>query len=448
MNKAIKILLIDDDKSLCRVLERQLLDEGFTVVVAHDGEKGIATFENNTFDVILTDLAMPGMDGLAVLKTIRRMDSSCIVIIITAYGTIENAIEACEIGADDYITKPFSIEQLRFVMEKALHFRRLENENISLKTQLDKNFGLESLYGQSVAMQEVYRLIQKVAPTDSTVLIQGESGTGKELVARAIHALSPRSGRPFVPVDCAAIPDALLESELFGHIKGAFTGAHKDRKGKFESAEKGTLFLDEIGDLKESLQAKLLRTLQEKQITKVGSDAPLQVNARIIAATNHDLAKATQESTFRQDLYYRLAVIVITIPPLRERREDIEILVNHFLQKYSHGRKITAGKDVLQALMSHDWPGNVRELENTIERAIILSDADVLNAREIAEDLRTPQGAQPGVAGKSLEQIERGAIEHALRETGGNQSKAAELLGIPRHVLLYRLKKWGIEQDK
>jgi DNA-binding NtrC family response regulator len=445
MNKQIHILLIDDDRSLCRVLEHQLTEEGFKVTITNSGKQGLTLFGKERFDCVVTDLAMPDIDGMEVLRKIRSKDTEVIVILISAYGTIEGAVEACHIGADDYITKPFGIEQLRFVIEKALRFRQLERENVALRVQLETKYGIEGLAGQSVVMQELYRLIQKVAPTDTTVLIQGESGTGKELVAKAIHALSHRKAQPFVPVDCAAIPETLLESELFGHVKGSFTGATKDRKGKFEAAEGGTLFLDEIGDMKEEMQAKLLRSLQEKQIIKVGSDRPVPVNVRIIAATNQDLAQAVQESKFRQDLFYRLSVVVITVPSLRERREDIRLLVDHFIQKYGHGRKIVLEKEGYQKLMAREWPGNVRELENAVERALVLAEGDTIFAKDLPDNFLITSQSVSVPEDKTLAEIEKHAIIEALRKAHGNRSEAARLLGIPRHVLLYRIKKWGIK---
>lgn len=445
MNERIHILLIDDDDSLCRVLEHQLTEEGFKVTIANDGKRGLALFDKERFHCVVTDLAMPNIDGMEVLRRIRSKDTEVVIILITAYGTIEGAVEACHIGADDYITKPFDIEQLRFVIKKALRFRQLERENIALRVQLETKYGIEGLVGQSVAMQEVYRLIQKVAPTDTSVLIQGESGTGKELVARAIHALSHRKAQPFVPVDCAAIPETLLESELFGHVKGAFTGAVRERKGKFETANNGTLFLDEIGDMKEELQAKFLRSLQERQIVKVGADTPLPVNVRIISATHRDLGMAVKEFAFRQDLYYRLAVVLIGIPPLRDRREDIRMLADHFIQKYSQGRKIVVEREVYNKLMAREWPGNVRELENAVERALVLADGDTIRAKDLPDNFLIASQKVSMPERETLVEIEKHAIAEALRKARGNKSEAARALGIPRHVLLYRIKKWGIK---
>jgi DNA-binding NtrC family response regulator len=443
----MKILLIDDDESLCRVLEHQLKEEGFQVTAVLRGKEGLEYFNNERFDCVITDITMPDIGGLDILREIRARDNQTVIILITAYGTVENAVEACQMGADDYITKPFGIEQLRFVIEKAQRFRQLEKENVSLRAQLDKRFRGAGLVGQSVPMQEVYRVIQKVSHADTTVLIRGESGTGKELVARAIHAASSRKGYPFVPVDCAAIPENLLESELFGHIKGSFTGAIKDRKGKFETAQNGTLFLDEIGDMKVELQAKLLRTLQEKEIVKVGSDSSIPVNVRIIAATHQDLARAVKNDEFRQDLYYRLAVVVIHVPPLRERMEDIEPLADHFLKKYAGNRKLTVNKEVYKKLMAHNWPGNVRELENTIERAMVLLDGNTIRVKDIPDNFELKLQDEPLPEGGTLEEVEKRAIINAIRKTNGNQSEAARALGIRRHVLLYRMKKWNIRVE-
>jgi two-component system NtrC family response regulator len=445
MKKKLKILLIDDDISLCRVLEHQLTEEGFDVTTAHNGKEGLVHFRKSRFEIVITDLAMPDIRGIDVLKDIRSKDTHVVVILITAFGTIENAVEACHLGADDYITKPFNIEQLRFVIEKAYKYRLLEKENLSLKAQIDAAYGLKNIVGQSAGLQEVYHLIRKVAPADTTVLIQGESGTGKELVARAIHALGQRNKHPFIPVDCAAIPDTLLESEFFGHVKGSFTGAIKDRKGKFESANGGTLFLDEIGELKERLQSKLLRTLQERQIQKVGADKFISVDVRIIAASNRDLVEAVQENTFRQDLYYRLAVVTIEIPPLRERREDIPGLVKHFINKHGKNKNISIDNKAEKVLIGYNWPGNVRELENVIERALVISDNDKIEIKDLPEIIKIKNNSSVQNTDQTLEEIEKNAIMDALKKAGMNRTGAARILGIPRHVLLYRMKKWRIE---
>ncbi len=443
--KKTTLLLIDDDTSLCRVLEHQLNEEGYVVTSASGGREGLALHGKEHFDIVVTDIAMPDMSGMQVLEEVRSRDTDTIIILITAYGTVEEAIRACRMGADDYITKPFGIEQLLFVIEKARQLKKLENENISLKAELEQRFGLENLVGGSVAMQEVYRLINKVAATDTTVLIQGESGTGKELVARAVHTLGKRKGKLFVPVDCAAIPDTLIESELFGHEKGAFTGAYKDRKGKFESAGEGTIFLDEIGDLREELQAKLLRVLQEKRISRVGSDMSIPVDVRIISASNRDLQQAVLDGNFRKDLYYRLAIIVIDLPPLRQRREDIPALTRYFLNRYAGKRKMYIEDTALEKLKKYDFPGNVRELENIIERAVVLAEGGSITLHELPGQLSGDSISLQSGEVLGLEEIEKRAVTTALRKSAGNQTKAAELLNIPRHMLLYRMKKWNLK---
>lgn len=444
MKSEQKILLIDDDPGLSRVLEQQLADEGFAVRAAKDGESGLTLFEKQDFDIVISDLAMPGMNGLDVLRTIRKRDAEVIFILITAYGTVDDAITACRAGADDFLTKPFGIEQLRFVIEKAVRFRALERENLALRTQVQSESGLENMIGRSAAMQQVFQKIRKVAPSDATVLILGESGTGKELCARAIHALGLRKSGPFIPVDCTAIPENLMESELFGHVKGAFTGATKDRSGKFVQARGGTLFLDEIAELRSDLQAKLLRVLQERKIQPVGSNRIIDVDVRIIAATNQDLSRAVKEGAFRQDLYYRLAVIELQLPSLRERIEDIPLLIDHFVQKHGKGQSWIVEPAFCRMLSRRDWPGNVRELENAVQRALVLAEHGRLTPDDLILPESSPGHASADEAG-TLEAIEKNAILRALDQTGGNQTRAAKILGIPRHVLIYRMKKWQID---
>ncbi|MFQ6094221.1 MAG: sigma-54-dependent transcriptional regulator, partial [bacterium] len=359
-----KILVIDDDESLSRILEHQLTEDGHRVTTASDGQRGIDLFKKDGFDIVLTDIQMPELDGLEVLKEVKRLNREAIVILITAYGTIENAVEACHLGADDYITKPFSRQQLRFAIEKALKLKSLITENIQLQTELTERYQFDNIIGRSAVMEEVFRLAGRVAQSEATVLILGESGTGKELVARAIHYNSPRRKKRFVPVNCASIPANLMESELFGYVKGAFTGALKDKKGRFELAHGGTIFLDEVGDLRADLQAKLLRFLQEREFERVGGAETIKVDVRIIAATNKDLEKLIREERFREDLYYRLSVVPILLPPLRERKEDIALLVDHFLNKYGNERSFTINERAMKVLAEYDWPGNVRELEN------------------------------------------------------------------------------------
>ncbi|NOX36746.1 MAG: sigma-54-dependent Fis family transcriptional regulator [Calditrichaeota bacterium] len=452
MSNGNRLLLIDDDINLCKVIGYQLEKQGFQVSIAHSGKEGLKLFESRQFDIVLTDVQMPDLSGIDVLKKIREKNDQVIVIIITAYGSLDSAIKACQLGADDYLTKPFSQEQLRFVIGKAQRLRELQQENIQLKEELIDQHGFNNLISRSPKMEAVLKMAVRVAASDATVLILGESGTGKELLARAIHYNSPRRDKPLITVNCPSIPDNLLESELFGHVKGAFTGAIKDRKGKFEMANGGTIFLDEIGDLKFDLQAKLLRVLQEQEFEPVGSSEKIHVDVRIIAATNKDLEQLVREGRFREDLYYRLSVFPITIPPLRERKEEIPVLFEHFLKKHGQGQTFRVEPEVLDTLMRYHWPGNVRELENVAERAVILAQDNRITMDCLPPSL-TRQEKTTTLSGDallqeedlSLENIERKVIEEALRRAGGNRSKAARLLNIPRHVLLYRLKKLGME---
>ncbi|MFQ6091888.1 MAG: sigma-54-dependent transcriptional regulator [bacterium] len=444
------VLVIDDDRSLSRVLEHMLTEDGHQVTTAHDGERGLELFKRGSFDIVLTDLMMPGLDGMGVLKEVKRLNREAIVIFITAYGTVESAVEACRLGAADYITKPFSHEQLRFTMEKAIRMRELLSENIRLRTELTDRYRFDNIVGRSARMEEVFGLASRVAGSDATVLLLGESGTGKELIARAIHYTSPRSEHRFTPINCASIPDNLMESELFGHVRGAFTGALKDKKGKFELADGGTIFLDEVADLKGDLQAKLLRFLQEREFEPVGTSAPVRVDVRIIAATNKDLERLIKEERFREDLYYRLSVIPILLPPLRERKEDIPLLVDHFLNKYGKEKALTIDERAMRVLAEYDWPGNVRELENVIERATVLAGGDVITADLLPPSLRAgghrrtvPEIPPEGI---SMAEMEKRAVLAALERTGWNKTKAAELLKIPRHVLLYKMKKLALKE--
>jgi len=445
-----KILLVDDDANLNRVVSFQLRQMGFSVTSATDGQVGLSLFRQQGADVLITDLQLPGIGGMELLTAVRNLDKRAIIIIITAYGSVENAIEASRIGADDYLTKPFGKETLRFVIEKAVRLRQLEAENVRLRSELFQKYDFGNLIGKSAAMEDVLRLTGQVAASDATVLIQGESGTGKELIARAIHYNSPRKDRPFITVNCPSIPENLMESELFGHVRGAFTGALKDRKGKFQLADHGTLFLDEIGDLKEDLQARLLRVLQEKELEQVGDSRLIKVDVRVVAATNKKLEALVQSGQFREDLFYRLNVVSIAIPPLRERKEDITFLVDHFIQKYGKERHFRITDEALKILYDYDWPGNVRELENTIERAVVISQEPVISA-ELLQPIRQKMASAPTLSfptltaeDATLEEIERRAIRRALEKAAGNQTRAAKLLAIPRHVLLYRLKKLGI----
>ncbi|MFQ5706034.1 MAG: sigma-54-dependent transcriptional regulator [bacterium] len=451
--KQNRILLIDDDESLLQVTAHQLKQGGYQVTTAMTGEEGVEKFKGGTFEVVITDLALPKMNGIQVLMEVRRLNKEVAVIIITAFGTIENAVEACALGADDYLTKPFSREQLRFVLEKALRLRHLKAENLQLKSALLEKYDFTNIVAKSGKMQEVLKMVGRVAESEATVLILGESGTGKELVARAIHYNSPRKSSPFITVNCPSIPDNLLESELFGHVKGAYTGATKDRHGKFEQADGGTIFLDEIGDLKPELQAKLLRVLQEREVERVGGDKPIKVDIRILAATNQDLQARVQAGTFREDLFYRLTVVPIRIPPIRERKEEIPFLVDHFLHKFARGRRLQVSEQAMQALLDYDWPGNVREIENAMERAAILSTTEMITPDVLPPQLRpTELNVMDGNviripdAGMALEEIERRCIQIALDKSGGNQTRAAKFLQVPRHILLYRMRKLKVGQ--
>ncbi len=450
-----KILVVDDDASLRRILEYNLSQEGYEVVTAVDGETAIAALDSSRFDVVLTDIKMPGMDGMDLLSEVKSRAPDTQVIVITAFGTIEMAVEAMKAGAFEYVTKPFNRDELKITVQKALRLRSLEEENLRLRREVQRKFGFDNIVGESEPMQKVFRLIEKVADTDASVLITGESGTGKELVAKALHVRSGRSEAPFIPINCAAIPKELLESELFGHKKGAFTGAVRDKKGKFSDADGGTLFLDEIGDLSIDLQAKILRVLQEMEVTPVGSNDVVRVNVRVVSATNMDLEVAITEGLFREDLFYRLAVVPIHVPSLRERPDDIPLLVTHFLQAISKGGKITVEPAVMDALQKYDWKGNVRELENSIERLLILRESDTLRLEDLPRKIRQPTREPRGgfaftfpEGGVGLEEAEKELILEALNQANGNQSQAARLLKVPRHILTYRMEKFEIAKGR
>lgn len=444
-----KILVIDDDNSLRRVLEYNLQEEGYDVKAASSGEEGLYLFGQAKPDLVITDMKMTGMDGLMVLKSIKERSPETLVIIITAFGTVDVAVEAMKSGAYDYITKPFNRDELKLTVKKALQFNGLNEENKRLKSELTDKADFRTIVGSSKEMEKVFDVIRKVADTEAAILITGESGTGKELVARSIHVNSSRRDAPFVAINCAAIPRDLLESELFGHVKGAFTGAVKDKTGKFQSAEGGTLFLDEVGELPLELQPKLLRALQEKEVEAVGGTTTQKLDVRVVSATNLDVDKAIANGTFREDLYYRLSVIPMHLPPLRERRMDIPLLIKYFCSKYGSD-KVIFDKDALHTLVMYPWPGNVRELENTVERLLIMRNGDVIGIDELPEKF-----LENGVSGSaiiklpdegySLEQLEREVVVQALERNHWNQTAAARFLRIPRHTLIYRLEKYGIE---
>jgi two-component system NtrC family response regulator len=448
------ILLIDDDQSLRRVTEFTLHEAGYRVLTAADGGEGLRLFSRENPALVITDIQMPGLSGYEVLKKIKEQAPAALIIVITAYGTVEKAVEAMKLGAYDYLTKPFSRDELTLTVGKALAYEGLREENRKLREELTDKADFSRLVGMSESMREVFALVRKVAASEATVLIGGESGTGKELVARAIHSGSERRSGPFVAVNCAAIPRDLLESELFGHARGAFTGAVKERKGKFEQAEGGTLFLDEVGELPLDLQPKLLRALQEREIEPVGG-APRRIDVRLVAATNRDLEAALGEGSFREDLYYRLAVIPLHLPPLRERRDDIPLLVRHFLDKHGKMPPVVCSEAALEALAGYGWPGNVRELENAVERMLILRRGESIELDDLPPKIRRPRPSvsvsADGVLnlpaeGYPLEDLEKEAVLEALRRNDWNQTRAAAFLRIPRHTLLYRMEKYAIRK--
>ena len=450
---AAKILIIDDDTSLRRVLEYNIQAEGYEVLTAADGETGLALFAECSPDLVITDLKMPGMNGFQVLATIKKRSPTTLVIVITAFAAVDTAIEAMKLGAYDYITKPFNRDQLKLVVKKALDLRGLSEENRLLREELTERAEFRHIIGISRGMEQVFAIVRKVADTDATVLITGESGTGKEQVAKAIHSLSSRRASPFVPINCAAIPRDLLESELFGHVKGAFTGAIRDKVGKFQSADGGTLFLDEVGDLPIDLQPKLLRALQEKTVEPVGGNAEQKLDVRVVAATNMDLETAMDKGNFRDDLYYRLSIIPIHLPPLRERLDDITLLIKHFTAKHG-GAGVTFAPEVLEVMKRYPWPGNVRELENTVERLLIMRNSDSIGIDDLPAKIRGGgKGNEGGVInlpaeGYSLEQLEREIVVEALERNDWNQTAASRFLRIPRHTLIYRMEKYNITSQE
>jgi DNA-binding NtrC family response regulator len=449
-----RALVVDDDESLRRVMARQLADAGHDVVAAASAEEALAHLAEGGADLLVTDQRMPGMDGLRLLAEAKRLDPDLAVVVVTAHGNVGSAVEAMRLGATDYLEKPFPREALLLAAEKALRVRDLERANVRLRQELVDRYSYESLVGGSVVMKDVFRTIARVSASSSPVLVRGESGTGKELVARAIHYASARARGPFVPVNCSAIPEGLLEPELFGHARGAFTGAVRRRRGRFEEADGGTLFLDEIGELHPALQAKLLRVLQDGEVRPVGDERSVRTDVRLVAATNRDLEAAMEEGAFREDLYYRIAVLPLRLPPLRERRDDVPLLVAHLLAKKGQAG-IHVDSAVVEALRAYAWPGNVRELENVLERALVLRrQPDRMTLEDLPEEIlrpAAPAGALAGLAipeeGLSLAAVERDLIAAALSRTGGNQTRAAKLLGITRQTLIYRMGKHGLAGD-
>lgn len=451
------ILIVEDKDSMRNMLQQTLKEEGYRVDCAPDGRKALELVQNKSYDLVLTDLKMPGVDGLEVLNYVKKADDETSVIVMTAYGTIENAVTAMKSGAFDFITKPFDTEHLCVLVQRALENRRMVAENSLLREEALAGHSLENIVGQSEKMAEISSLIRKVASSDASVLLQGESGTGKELFAQAIHRLSGRSDGPYIAINCAAIPTELLENELFGSEKGAFTGAHARKMGKFEIASGGTIFLDEIGDMNISLQAKLLRVLQEKTFERLGGTKTVDVNIRIIAATNMHLTQLIKEKKFREDLFYRLSVFPVTIPPLRERIDDVNELAIHFLNRFCREMKKQSkslSKEAILLLEKYHWPGNVRELENTIERAVILAEGKKITPDHLAiriqrtDEIQLRDGAGLKEIGAHAQaKAEKATILRVLKQVRGNKRKCAKVLKIDYTTLFDKIKKYGINKD-
>jgi len=447
-----RILIVDDDDAHRKMLTAVLSGEGYRIQEADDGDTACQLVEKNRFDLVLMDLRMKRMDGDVAQKKMAGINPDIPVVIMTAYGSVRSAVEALKSGADNYLTKPIDIDELKILVTKTLHQRQLKAENRDLKELLGKRFDLGSIIGNSASMRAMIETLTLVAPSEATVLIQGQSGTGKELVASAIHHNSPRKSSPFIKVNCAALPETLLESELFGHEKGAFTGAAGPRKGRFERADHGTLFLDEIGEMTPATQAKILRVLQEREFEPVGGSRSIQVDTRIISATNRNLEEEVAADRFREDLYYRLNVVTIAVPPLRERLSDIPLLAEHFLEQYAARNHRTfkgIAPQAMDLLMRYSWPGNVRELENVIERAVIMARGDHIGTEHFPSTISDQESATSGhsptlPSGRSLKEVEREMILQTLDDMGGNRTQTAKILGISRRTLQLKLKEYGI----
>ena len=449
MAEPFRILVVDDEPTQLELVGGFLGKQGFDVVAAASGRAAVARFKQEPFDLVLTDQRMPDVSGLELLEAVRAASPETAVVIMTAYGTIETAVSAVKAGAADYLAKPLNLDELLHRIHQIQDRRRLLTENRELRAALAERHRVEGIIGESGAMQEVLSVVRRVAPSDATVLIRGESGTGKELIAKALHYASPRAARPLVKVNCAALAESLLEAELFGHEKGAFTGAVTARKGRFELADGGSLFLDEIGDLPSHLQVKLLRVLQEREFERVGSSRPVKVDVRLLAATHRNLEALVRDGRFRDDLYYRINVVTIPLPPLRERREDLPLLIDHFLRAFADkNAKSIRGltREAREALLRYDYPGNVRELENLIERAVVLTRDDVIDLTDLPLTLDAQAAEPESGAGlvAAVEGLERRMIREALAKADGIQTRAAELLGIGERVLRYKLKKYGL----
>jgi two-component system response regulator PilR (NtrC family) len=452
-----RILVVDDERSMRELLAIVLRRDGYEVILAENGRMALNVLEREPVDLLISDIKMPDMSGVEVLRAAKGIDQDILAIMITAFASTETAVEALRMGAYDYLSKPFDVDELKIVVRHALERRQLRQENVLLKRALQSTHQFANIVGRSESMLAVFKLIETVAPTNSTILVTGESGTGKELVARAIHFNSLRRDRPFVAVNCGALPEQLLESELYGHMRGSFTGASSNKKGLIEIAERGTIFLDEIGEMSPMMQVKLLRVLQERKFRRVGGLEELEANLRVITATNQDLVKLVAEGKFREDLFYRINVIQVQLPPLRERTEDVPLLAEHFLEKYRElmGKDISSiSQEAMEYLEAYDWPGNIRELENAIERAVALEASSAILPESLAGQVRGhvpkngSQSAQLPTAGFDLEahveNVERDYIAQALKQSGGKQSRAAELLGMSFRSFRYYVKKYNL----
>ncbi|KAA3620405.1 MAG: sigma-54-dependent Fis family transcriptional regulator [Calditrichaeota bacterium] len=439
------ILIVDDERKMAVVLEAAFNEDGYAVEIAGGGEDALAKFRQNPVPLVITDLKMPDISGIELLSKIKKLSPETEVILMTAYATAQTAVEAMKRGAFDYVIKPFSLDELKTKASHVFEKKRLENKTRELEIELKQRGSLENMIGHSGAIQTVYKMIQKVAPKDATVLVLGESGTGKELVARAIHNLSPRKDAPFIAINCAAFPENLLESELFGFEKGAFTGADRRKLGHFETAGEGTIFLDEIGEVSPTMQVKLLRVLQGRQIMRLGGTESIAMKGRILTATNRNLDEMIKDGSFREDLYYRINVFPIVVPPLRKRAEDVPDLVSHFLEKYGENSQMK--NEALQKLQRYDWPGNVRELENVIERSLIMAGNEPITISDLPpylqEERETPTLFDIPEGGIILEDLEKKLIQSAIDKAEGNKSRAAQLLGITRRKLYSMMERFG-----
>ncbi|MFB0518096.1 MAG: sigma-54-dependent transcriptional regulator [Acidobacteriota bacterium] len=446
MKPPARILIVDDEAIMRDSLNDWLMEDGYEAVAVEDGQKAIEIVRSQPFNVVLCDLKMPGMDGIETMQKIKEINKDLPVIIITAYATVNTAVESMKQGAYDYIVKPFDPEEVSHLIRKIISHQQLLQENILLRQELKRVYHFRDIVGKNYKMQEIFELIRTVADSDASVLILGESGTGKELIARAIHYSSRRAEKPFVSVSCSALPESLLESELFGYEKGAFTGAVRDKPGRFEEANKGTLFLDEVGEMKPETQLHLLRVLQEREIRRLGGTGVIKVDVRIIAATNKDLERAVKEGSFREDLYYRLNVVTIQLPPLREREDDIPLLAERFLMKYNiKNNKNLEGisPKAIALLVQYHWPGNVRELENVIERAVVITKHRIIQPEDLPPHIQSFQESK-GIQPRKLKEVEKEHIQHTLEENKWNISKTSKVLGIDRSTLYKKIRHYGL----